>query len=153
MKPSYYFKVFFISFEFLILIISFALYIYFKADISSYFININVNGDALKWIIAYPVSIAGWIFKNGSSVIFPDEKSNRALHEWQEYWKLKAHFNIGLLYCILFSAACLATWFLNKLVTLEGAWIFCSCSIGLSILVYSFYSAKIELKSALIHID
>lgn len=153
MKFIYYVRVFILSFEFLALIFVLALYLFLNDIFTTIFNSIKINDEALKWLISYHIGIAVWILKDGTTILFPDEKTNRALHEWPEYWKLKAHFDVGIFYCISSTAICLSICFFEGIKTINGAWFFSACTISLSLSAYSFYVAKIKLKSALIHLS
>jgi hypothetical protein len=153
MKALYYLRVFFVSYEFLTLLATFGLYAIWSDEILSVFQGVRTSDDALKWLVAYPIGLAGWMLKDGVGVLFPDEKSNRILHEWPEYWRLKAHFDVGLFYSISLTVPCVLVWVFDKLKTIEGAWVFGACAVALSVSAYSFYEAKIKLKSTLIHLN
>jgi hypothetical protein len=121
--------------------------------LSDYFPLSSLNEDAIKWAMIFPVGIAGWTLKEGVGVLFPTEKNEKALHEWPDYWRLKTHFDAGVMNSILFAIPCLIVWLLSALNTLVGAWVFIGFAGALSINAFSFYTAKIHLRSALIQID
>lgn len=110
-----------------------------------------MNEDGIKWLVLYPVGIAGWILKEGVGILFPDEKTNKILHEWDKYWMLKAHFNVGIFYAIILTAPCIYLWVTNKLATSWGAPLFASCTLAISIAAFSFYQARIKVRELLIH--
>ncbi|MBL4588470.1 MAG: hypothetical protein JKY11_00120 [Alphaproteobacteria bacterium] len=122
----------------------------FGEVLSSSFNRIRFNEGALTWMPLLPVTICCWVLKEGVSVLFPQEKDLKILHEWPDYKKLKVHFNVGVVFCVLLTAPCLFIWLFNKLESFEWAWIFCVCVIALLADAYSVYSAKIELKSVLV---
>lgn len=151
-KFFYYLRLFFVSVEFLNLVFFYFVYSF----LSDYFLlmlaGVSINKEAVEWMVLYPMGLASWIFLTGSSVLFPDENANHALHEWPDYWKLKAHFNVGLFFAVALSFVCFVVWLLGKISTQGGAWIFSACCVSISVAAFSFYSANIELKSILIHL-
>lgn len=152
MKVLYYLRVFFVSFEFLTLVTAYFVYSLAEDFLANYLSSTTLNEDALKWIVLFPVTIIGWILKEGVSVLFPDEKLVKIFHEWPDFWKLKVHFNVGLFYCLL-GLPCILVWLMDKVATASGVVVFVGCSLALVINAYSFYSAKIQVKSALIHFN
>ena len=153
MKALYYLRIFFISYEFLFLIFCGAIYMAFGESLGRYFLKFPINEDALKWAMLFPISISGWTLKNGVGVIFPDDRTSRILHEWPDYWRLKAHFDVGILNSIIYLLPCVSVWFFGGLEKFEGAWLFFMFAIAATLNAYSFYTAKISIRSALIKID
>lgn len=150
MKAFYYLRVFFVSYEFLFLIFSFAIYLLFRDSLEKQFFTVFMNEDALKWAMLFPISICGWTLKDGVGVIFPSDTTSKILHEWPDYWRLKVHFNVGILNCIIYLLPCMAVWFSGTLNKFDGVWLFFTFAIAASINAFSFYTAKIGVRSALI---
>ncbi|WP_139182048.1 hypothetical protein [Pseudomonas flexibilis] len=150
MKALYYLRVFFISYEFAFLISGSAIYIFFGEYFEKQFISNPINENALQWAMLFPISVSGWTLKEGVGVIFPDDRTTRILHEWPDYWRLKCHFNVGILNTIIYLIPCLAIWFTGGLNKFEGAWLFFMFAIATSINAFTFYTAKIGVRSALI---
>ena len=124
MKTLYWLRVFFVSYEFVFLVLCLAAYTYSQEILSKHFPLSSLNEDAIKWAMLFPMGIAGWTLKEGRGVLFPSEKNEKALHEWPDYWRLKIHFDVGILNSILFTMPCLIVWLLDVLNTLVGAWVF-----------------------------
>lgn len=153
MKGLYYLKVFFISYEFLFLVFCGAIYIFLGDLLGSYFLKFSINEDALRWAMLFPIGISGWTLKEGVGVIFPDDRTSRVLHEWPEYWRLKAHFDVGILNSIIYLLPCVSVWFFGELDMFEGIWLFLMFAIATSLNAFSFYTAKISVRSALIGVN
>lgn len=153
MKALYYLRVFFISYEFLFLIFCGAIYTAFGDSIERYFFEFPINEDALKWVMLFPISISGWTLKDGVGVIFPNDRASRVLHEWPGYWRLKAHFDVGILNSIIYLLPCVSVWFFGGLEKFEGAWVFFMFAIATALNACSFYTAKISIRSALVKVD
>ncbi|MEG3081562.1 hypothetical protein R3F64_17050 [Halomonas sp. 5021] len=153
MTMFYYLRVFFVSYEFAFLLLCWVVYAFLQENLSKYFPFPSLNQDALKWAMLIPGGVAGWTLKEGVGVIFPSEKNEKVLHEWPDYWRLKVHFDVGVLNSILFVIPCFIVWLLGALNTLVGAWVFIGFAGALSINAFSFYAAKIAIKSALIRLN
>lgn len=153
MKILYLLRVFFVSYEFVFLALCLAVYMFSQKLLSGSFPLSSLNEDAIKWAMIYPAGIAGWTLKEGVGVLFPSEKNEKVLHEWPDYWKLRIHFDVGIANSILFTVPCFIVWLLSALNTLVGAWVFVGFAGALSINAFSFYTAKIHLKSVLIRLD
>lgn len=150
MKAFYYLLVFFKSWEFIFLIVSFAIYMVFGNLFEKKFLAVSINEDALKWAMLFPISICGWTLKEGVGVIFPSDTTAKILHEWPDYWRLKVHFDVGIFNCIIFILPCMVVWFSGILNKFDGVWLFLTFAIAASINAFSFYNAKINIRSALI---
>lgn len=148
----YYLRVFFASYEFSFLIGGLVLYYFFGNFFETHFNANSLNNEAVNWAMLFPVGIVGWTFTSGLGVLFPDERTSKILHEWPDYWKLKIHFNIGILNSILYLLPCLIIWFIGDLTSFKDAWIFLTFTIATSINAFTFYTAKISIKSILIHL-
>ncbi len=102
MKAFYYLRVFFVSYEFVFLSLSAGIYILFGELLEKHFLVVSINEDALRWAMLFPISISGWTLKDGVGVIFPDDKTSKILHEWPDFWRLKVHFNVGIMNSIIY---------------------------------------------------
>ena len=150
MKAFYYLRVFFVSCEFVFLCLSLAIYSLFGELFEKHFLVVSINEDALKWAMIFPISISGWTLKEGFGVIFPDEKTLKVFHEWPDFWRLKVHFNLGIMNSIIYLLPCIVVWFTDGLNKFYGAWVFFVFAVAISLNAFSFYTAKIEIRSALI---
>lgn len=149
-RVIYYIRTFFISVEVLALLLSLAIYLYWEDGLRVVFESKQLNQDALKWLTLVPVSIAVWTLKEARDVIFPDERSAKTLSKWPSYWKLKAHFYVGINFCVLLVMPCILIWFFDELKNFQFAWAFFTFTLALAINAGSFYLAKIQLKSILV---
>lgn len=150
-KVIYYLRVLLISYEFVALILFWMTYLYYRQTIDSFVVSENINKDALKWLVIYPVGLATWMLKEGVSILFPNEIMSKILHEWTDYWQLKAHFNVGVFYAVFLSVPCIYVWATNNLTTGWGGALFLSCTFSISLAAFSFYQAKLKIKELLIN--
>jgi len=142
-------RVLFISFEFLLVLGGLIVFFFYDTMLTNFGV-LNLNNDALKWAFILPLTIAGTTFKEGVLVLFPDEEKAKVFHEWPDYWKLKAHFNIGIFISITLSFSCFFIWMGNKLEDNRWLFLFSIFTIALLINTCSFYLAKIKIKSGLV---
>jgi hypothetical protein len=152
-KQLYYLRVFFISYELAFIMLSIAIYFFYGELLKDYFLTISINRNALNWAMLFPIGISGWTLKEGVGVIFPDDNTSRILHKWPDYWRLKVHFNVGITNSIIYILPCIAVWFVDALNNFDGAWVFFMFAIAASINAFSFYAAKISVRSALIRFN
>jgi len=148
-RVFYYLRTFFVSLECLCIALSSFIYLCWGEKFDRTFENAVLNADAVKWIAALPVALCVWTIKEARDIPYPDEKSARILNKWPDYWKLKAHFYVGLLFCILFLIPLLFIWLFNWLESFKGMWIYFTLVFSLLVNAASFYLAKIKLKSIL----
>jgi len=148
----YYLRVFFISFEFLVIITSYFILTHQSEKISLFLRASSFNPQALQWLALYPLGLAAWVFQSGSRVLFPSETADKILHEWPDYWKLKAHFNIGIIYSIFWAVSAATPWALGYFYTAYGAIFLAASILGASISALSFYQANLTIREILIKI-
>ena len=150
MKFLYCLRVFFISCEFAFLLFGLAIYIYFGEILHSTFMRIPTVERAKIVLIGLQIGLFVYNFKDGMSIILPDDHTSKVLRAWPDFWKLEMHFNVGIFNTIIFFLPCLFVWLMGFLNEFEGLWIFLIFSIAASINTLSFYYAKINVRSALI---
>ncbi len=148
---KYFLQVFLVSLELLFFLLILLICISKQLEIGAFLESTKFNEEAIKWVTLYPLGICGWVLKDGSTVLFPDDKTNKILHDWPDYWRLKTHFHVGIIYSILFVLPCFYIWLTGEILTIYGVAIFLSCSIACSINAFSFFQAKIKIKEILIH--
>ncbi len=143
----YWLRVFVISFEFLIVVISFFLANVYGETVSAFVKEIQINDEALKWLMLLPAGLLGWSFMQTQSLLFPDGEFSKILHKWPSYWKLKIHCVVGLIYAVLFLIVGLLPLFTKDGMNTGAGFIMFFCGvIGESIVALSIYSAQISVK-------
>ncbi|MBL4609396.1 hypothetical protein [Halopseudomonas sp.] len=142
-----------VSVELLLLGLSLALFNIFHGYFEANFLAISFDEEAVRWAAVLPVGVAVWTFKEGVGVIFPDEKTSKSLHEWPDYWKLKVHFDIGIFNNFFYLLPCFVVWFTGALDSVEGAWVFVTFFGALLVNAFSFYKAKIVIRSLLLRVN
>ena len=127
-------KLIFISFEFLFLVILIAVLHYYP-NIFEYVGNhFKTNNDIWKFLPTIPLLICGFSIKYAWKILMPiDSGSNRILHEWPNYWKLKYRVILSIFICITCTALSVIMWMFSSSLSAGtiGATFFGSCLIAL----------------------
>ncbi|MEK6760196.1 MAG: hypothetical protein AABY51_10535 [Deltaproteobacteria bacterium] len=91
-----------ISSEFLVLLIG--VFLFTQQELIGFLSSkISDNSELLKYVALLPATLVVYVFKESKTLLFPKDDEKKVLQGWQDYWKLKIRFNIGLLYSITFA--------------------------------------------------
>ncbi len=101
-KLVYFFIVLFISFEFLLLLVGLVIYFYLENLIGNFALPFRLNSEFVNWLMLVPSSLFVWIFLEVRSLLIGDKESIRVLLDWDDYWMLKTHTLINLIYSSIF---------------------------------------------------
>lgn len=147
-------RTFFISPEFIALLVVYILFLYFPTtfeNIGKSFINPN---EYIKYIALLPMAFTGIIFTHIiKSILFPEEK-RKALYEWQDYFLLRDRVMIGAIISILCSVSCILIFLFQASVESKYvALIFISSILISSISVFTMFLATIAIREILISTD
>jgi hypothetical protein len=140
-----------ISFEFVIITLAFALVLFWPNLISPVSSLLGNDADFIKHAALLPSALAIWVFSESRKLLFPDEDKKRVLQQWEDYWKWRIHFNVGIFYVVLFAGSGLTFWALGiKVNTETGFVVLLTPIIGSLIVALSVYLARITLSEMLI---
>lgn len=93
-------KIIIISFETLFVVIVAAIYFYSPENIVSIGNHFKNNNDIWKFIPSIPLILCGFSVQYAWRILVPlGGNSNRTLHEWPNYWKLKYRVIISVILC------------------------------------------------------
>ena len=109
-----FFRLIFISFEFLfILLIFLTLNIYpeLYSIIGNKFME---NADIWKYIPVIPLGLSGASINYAWKILTPLSSSNRILYEWPDYWKLKLRVLSSIIMCLTCLFLAIFLWFFCK---------------------------------------
>jgi len=150
----YWLRVFLISFEFLIVVISVFLVNVYGETINALIKEIQINDEILKWLMFVPAGLFVWSFSKAKLLLFPDGHFSKILHKWPDYRKLKIHFWVAIIYSVLFLIASLLPLFIKDgLNTGTGFIVFFCGLVGESIVAFCIYLAQIAVDEILIHTE
>jgi hypothetical protein len=146
-------KVFFVSFEFLVISLCLLSLLNYPQEIKNIASQIESNNEILKFLAIIPIGIFVWIIKEARELLFPGEKINNILHEWPEYWKLRIHFNVALFYSFIFLALGLSVWIFGLDINNEIGFVLLIVSIiGSFIDAISVYFGKVKQEEIMLRL-
>lgn len=102
MKIIYFLRVFFISFEFLLIFFSFYFYNYAYDFFSAIEIDIRKNENFFNWICLLPMTIGVFNIRSVKTSNFLKIDENFQIINWKFFWKLKIHLIVSVIYSVLF---------------------------------------------------
>jgi hypothetical protein len=146
-RVVYFLRVLFISFEALTLCVLAYAATSYSQELQSLASSVSMNDEMMKYLMLLPAGLAVWVLNELRQLVFEDEKTAKLLIKWPEYWKLKCHIWVALIYTFLFSAASSIPW-LSKtgISTGSGIALFASCIVGQLIVAMSVYSARFSVR-------
>ncbi|MFH2123345.1 MAG: hypothetical protein ABIJ50_07695 [Pseudomonadota bacterium] len=129
-------KIIFVSFEFLYLTVLLAVYQFYPAIFGSIGHKFHSNQEIWKFIPTLPTSLLVASISYTWKIITPlSGTSNRVLHEWPDYWKLKTRVILSIIYCGLSAISSIVIWFYGlQFKTYQLGFIFIA-TIGIPIIV------------------
>ena len=101
-KLFYFLRVFFISFEFLLLLVGAVFYFNMEKLIGNFVFSLPFNSEFTNWLIIVPAGLFVWILKEVNSLLVGDKEAIRVLAGWSDYWMLKVHTSVNLIYSFIF---------------------------------------------------
>jgi len=78
--------------------------------------HFKINNDIWKFIPTIPLLLCGFSIKYTWKILMPLEgnNSNRMLHEWPNYWKLKYRVIVSAALCVICVFGSFTIWFFNS---------------------------------------
>lgn len=119
------------SYEALFFVVVVAVYFYFPSVFVGIGNHFKTNNDIWKFIPSVPLIICGFSVQYAWKILMPLEgSSNRILHEWPNYWKLKYRVIISVILCAVCVICTISIWiFSTSLSALTVGTIFMSSII------------------------
>lgn len=151
MRTLYLLRVIFVSFEALVLVGAWWVFVKFSSQLDSLAASISLNEEVLKYLMLLPAALAAWIFNEARVLLQEDKETICILTAWPDYWKLKAHAYACLIYAVLFVFMSLMPWLVKSGIgTGIGLLLFIVSLIGQFSLAVSIYAARIRLKEIIV---
>jgi hypothetical protein len=152
MPALYVLRVIFISVEAIALGGALLVWTYFRVELQTIADSIVLNGELLKYLTLLPVLLSGWIILETRSLLQQDGETVSILIDWPDYWKLKIHTWISLVYSLLFAFMSLIPWISNTGITSDaGMLLFITAIVGQLSLAGSVFSARIRVQELIAH--
>lgn len=137
-------KLLIVSFESLCLLLFIAAFYYYPTvfeQIGSQFKN---NNDIWKFLPAITVPICGFSIQYAWKILNPlNGTSNRILHEWPNYWKLRYRVISSIFICVTCAIGSVIIWIFAKNLpaNIIGFTFAASCSIALIVALNQLLAA------------
>lgn len=150
MRALYFFRVLLISVEAFLISVSELVWYQFSADLNHLAITIKLNDDILKYLMLVPVGLAVWVANELRQLLIEDKGTTRFLMGWPDYWKLKLHLWVSLIYAVVFVCMSIAPWVVQVgISTGIGLLLFLTSIVGQITLSASVYAARLRVKELL----
>jgi hypothetical protein len=150
MRALYFFRVLLISLEAFLIGIAGLVWYHFSAEFSRLATTIALDDEILKYLMVVPVGLAVWVSQELRQLLQEDKGTTRLLVAWPDYWKLKLHLWVSLVYAAIFVCLSIAPWVVRAgISTGTGLLLFLTSIIGQLILAASVYAARIRVKELL----
>jgi hypothetical protein len=150
MCALYFFRVLLISLEASLIGIAVLVWYHFSTDIDHLATTISLNDEVLKYLMLVPVGLAVWVANELRQLIQEDKSTTRFLVGWPDYWKLKVHLWVSLVYAAVFVCLSIAPWVVRAgISTGVGLLLFLTSIAGQIILAASVYAARLRVKELL----
>lgn len=99
--------------EFVILLAGAAIEYQFSGEIARWISGSSPPDEIVKHLALIPAAAAGWMLFSGRTLLFPEKDVKQSLHSWPDYWKLRAGFDVALIYAAAFAVLGLIAWAMN----------------------------------------
>lgn len=150
MQILYFLRVLLISGEALLISMSALVWYYFSEEITHLASTISFNDEILKYLMFVPIGLAIWIANELRLMLQEDKGTIRFLVGWPDYWKLKFHLWVSLVYTVVFACLSIAPWIVRPgISTGVGLQLFLTSIIGQVFLAASVYAARMRAKELL----
>ena len=150
MRALYFFRVLLISVEAILIGVSWLVWYHFSADLNHLAATIKLNDDILKYLMLVPVGLAVWVANELRQLLQEDKGTTRFLMGWPDYWKLKLHLWVSLIYAVVFVCMSIAPWVVQAgISTGIGLLLFLTSIVGQITLSASVYAARLRVKELL----
>lgn len=146
MRLLYFSRVFFVSLEFLFLALTLLCARLFESHASALASTLAINEELIKWAILLPITLFAWCANEGRDLIFSNPEHSKILVNWPDYWRLKQHVFVSLIFLLIFCALSVLPWLSKSGITTgAGLVLFVAGCIGCGIVAAHIYAAKISI--------
>jgi hypothetical protein len=149
-KIIYILRVLVISIEFLMLLIGWLIYSKCGVEIDGFAKAIKVNQKYIEGIMIIPPGIFVWILNEVRLMRVGDKDLTKILVTWPNYWMLKTHTCIQIIYSVIFLFMASIPWLTEyDIHSGIGFILFIIGSVGLGYSGLNIYWAGIHVKEIL----
>ncbi len=152
MRYFYGLRVALISVEAIVLALGWLAWTYLAPQLHDFASSLALNDEVLKYLMLLPTALAVWVFNEVRGLLQEDKDTIQLLVKWPDYWKLKVHAWVSLIYAVVFACMSLLPWVAKSgISTGSGMLLFVTSIIGQLSLAISVYVARITLKEIVAH--
>lgn len=152
-KAFYFLRVCVLSFEAVLIALAIYLLMEQQSLLDALAAKISVNDDVLKGVMLSPLALAAWIFLEAKKLVFEKDANATVLTAWEDFWKLKCHINVSLVYACVFLFVSLLPWLDKRGISVgSGLVLFLLALVGQAIVALSIYNAGFQLQEILVGI-
>jgi hypothetical protein len=141
-------RIIFASYEALFLSIILVIYFYYPAFFISIGSSFQANNEILKFIPSIPLVVCGFSAQYAWKILMPLESgSNRILHEWPNYWKLKFRVFLSVTLCAICVLSTVYIWFfIGTLSSLNAGAIYISSTVVALTVAFNQFLAAFKIR-------
>jgi hypothetical protein len=145
-KIFYFLRVLFVSAETFSVCAGFFAWHFFRPALQSAASSLNLDPDIQKWIMLFPIGLAVWVFKECRLLLQESDDVARFLVGWDDYWRVKVHVWVSLIYSVCFAGLSATPWVLRSGISSAGGLLlFCMSVLAQAICATSVYTARIKI--------
>ncbi|UVM06044.1 hypothetical protein [Pseudomonas laurylsulfatiphila] len=152
MRYLYGFRVVLVSVEALVLALGYLAWTYVIPQLDEFASSLELNDEMLKYLMLLPAALAVWVFNEVRGLLQEDKDTIQILVNWPDYWKLKTHAWVSLMYAVVFACMSLLPWVVKSGIgTGSGMLLFVISIVGQLALAISVYLARISLQEIVVY--
>jgi hypothetical protein len=138
--------------EAIVLALGWLAWTYLAPQLHDFASSLALNDEVLKYLMLLPTALAVWVFNEVRGLLQEDKDTIQLLVKWPDYWRLKVHAWVSLIYAVVFACMSLLPWVAKSgISTGSGMLLFVTSIIGQLSLAISVYVARITLKEIVAH--
>jgi hypothetical protein len=151
MNLLYFLRVVIISFEFTILIGMAGVLTFMGNTVGNVSVTLDVNSELMNWAVLLPISLFVWCANECRAIVIEDKESGRVLVNWPDYWKLKQHIIVALLYALVFCGISTYPWLGKVGIGSSSSLVhFLAGTLGIICVAAHLYFAKLAISEILL---
>lgn len=146
-KFFYFLRVLLFSPELLIILGAMLINDYFPNTVESVVSTITINENLVSYLMLAPLGLAVWILLEIRNLLQEDNATTNILTDWSDYWRLKTHTRVTIIYAVIFGLISLVPWCSEFVLKSRiGFLLFITSLLGQLCVALSLYNARIRVK-------
>jgi hypothetical protein len=125
----------FISVECVFILAVFALHQFYPKLFLALGDDITKDGEIIKWLPVVPLALSAYCWMDLAwKLLTPLASSNKELHDWPDFWRLKMRCYFSLVLSVLYAASACCLWIFSKNITHDQMGFLFILLMGLSLI-------------------